>query len=109
MLGAGTSGILLTPSDATRLRMNVGVRAGTQGATATVLLRDASGALVRTLQKTYPPNFFEQVSGATFLEGSFGVDSSFEIRVTAGSLLVYAATADNTTQDPSIVVARRLF
>jgi hypothetical protein len=64
---------------------------------------------VRTLQKTYAPNFFEQVSGSVFLEGGFGPDHSFEVRVDTGSLVVYAATADNTTQDPSIVVARRVF
>ncbi|HEY7370463.1 MAG TPA: hypothetical protein VIA29_11280 [Thermoanaerobaculia bacterium] len=108
-LGPGNVGILLTPSDPVRLRMNVGARAGAQGATATVTLRDASGAVVRTLQKTYAPNFFEQVSGSVFLEGGFGPDHSFEVRVDTGSLVVYAATADNTTQDPSIVVARRVF
>jgi hypothetical protein len=108
-LGPGDSGILLTPSDPVRFRMNVGARAGTQGATVTVTLRDASGAVVRTVQKIYPPNFFEQVAGSTFLEGSFGPDNSMQIHVLSGSLVAYAATADNTTQDPSIVVARKLF
>jgi hypothetical protein len=107
-LGSNDFAVLFTPSDPVRLRLNLGTRAGAQGATVRVTLRDATGATVRTLEKSYPPNFFEQVPAATFLQGAFGPDSTIEVRVLSGTLVVYGATADNTTQDPSIVVGRKV-
>ena len=73
-----------------------------------VTRRSADGTVLQTLTKTYPPNFFEQISGAEFLAGSpFGASDSITILVTSGSAIVYGVTADNTTQDPSIQFATR--
>jgi virginiamycin B lyase len=109
ILGAGDHGVLLTPADTTRFRMNIGVRTGPAGASMTVVRRNAAGAIVQTLAKSYPATFFEQISGAEFLAGTpFGASDSITIQVTGGSAIVYAITADNTTQDPSIEFASRL-
>jgi uncharacterized repeat protein (TIGR01451 family) len=108
ILGAGDHGVLFTPADTERFRMNIGVRSGSSGAAMTVTRRNAAGTVVQTLTKSYPPNFFEQISGVEFLAGApFGANDSITIEVTSGSAIVYGATADNTTQDPSIQFATR--
>ncbi len=109
VLEAGDHGVLLTPADIARFRMNIGVRTGPSGASMTVTRRNAAGTILQTLAKSYPPTFFEQISGAEFLAGTpFGASDSITIQVTAGSAIVYGITADNTTQDPSIQFATRL-
>jgi len=103
ILGAGDHGVLFTPADTGRFRMNIGVRSGPSGAAMTVTRRNAAGTVVQTLTKSYPPNFFEQISGVEFLAGApFGANDSITILVNSGSAIVYGVTADNTTQDPSI-------
>ncbi len=107
-LGAGDHGVLFSPADTERFRMNIGVRSGPSGAAMTVTRRSAAGNVVQTLTKSYPPNFFEQISGVEFLAGApFGANDSITIQVTSGSAIVYGASADNTTQDPSIQFATR--
>ena len=108
ILGAGDHGVLFTPVDTGRFRMNIGVRSGPSGAAMAVTRRSAAGTVVQTLEKSYPPNFFEQISGVEFLAGApFGANDSITIQVTSGSAIVYGATADNTTQDPSIQFATK--
>jgi hypothetical protein len=108
ILAAGDLGVLFTPADTGRFRLNIGVRSGLSGAAMTVTRRNAAGTVVQTLTKSYPPNFFEQISGVEFLEGApFGANDSITIQVISGSAIVYGATADNTTQDPSIQFATK--
>ncbi|HYR45435.1 MAG TPA: hypothetical protein VER78_00425, partial [Thermoanaerobaculia bacterium] len=108
VLGAGDHGVLFAPANTARFRMNIGVRTGSGGATITVTRRDASGATLQTLTKSYAANFFEQIGTSAFLEGAvFQSNDSITVQVTAGSITVYAATADNITQDPSIQFATR--
>lgn len=108
ILGAGDHGVLFAPADTDRFRMNIGVRSGSSGAAMTVTRRNAAGTVVQTLTKSYPPNFFEQISGVEFLAGApFGANDSITIEVTSGSAIVYGATADNATQDPSIQFATK--
>jgi hypothetical protein len=108
VLETGDRGVLFTPSDLARFRMNIGIRTGTAGASAIVTRRDSAGALVQTLSKVYPPNFFEQIAATAFLSGTaFGANDSITIQVTAGSITVYGATADNASQDPSLQFATK--
>jgi uncharacterized repeat protein (TIGR01451 family) len=108
ILEAGDHGVIFTPADIGRFRMNVGVRTGPSGAAMTVTRRSANGTVLQTLTKSYAPNFFEQISGAEFLATApVGANDSITIQVTSGSAIVYAVTADNTTQDPSIQFATK--
>jgi uncharacterized repeat protein (TIGR01451 family) len=108
LLQAGDHGVLFTPADVVRFRMNIGVRTGPSGAAMIVTRRSADGTVLQTLTKIYAPNFFEQISGAEFLAASpFGANDSLTIQVTSGSAIVYGVTADNTTQDPSIQFATK--
>ena len=66
-LRPGQSGVLLLPANLTSFRFNLGVRTLEAGAAATVTLRDAAGAVVATVSRTFPVTYHEQQSAAAFL------------------------------------------
>lgn len=108
-LRAGDRATLIGPPDATLFRFNVGVRALSPGAALNITVRSASGSVIKTLQKSYGADFFEQRDVASFLEGlSLGANETIGIDVTAGNVIVYGAIADNRSVDPSFQVARRV-
>jgi hypothetical protein len=85
------------------------VRTLAGGATIAVTVRNSAGAILRSLSRSYPPNFFQQVDAATFL-GSLppGSNESITIDVVSGSLFLYGATADNRTNDPALQFAKNI-
>ncbi len=101
---------LVTPADPSKTRFNIGVRSGFAGAALTAVLRDTNGVTIRTVTKTYQPNWFEQVDSTSFFGGTaIGGNESIAITVTSGSAIVYGSTTDNTTNDPNIQFATALF
>jgi hypothetical protein len=107
-LVAGERGFLIAPPDAALYRFNVGVRTLGAGATLTITARNTAGTVTRVLTRTYPPNYFEQRDSASFLNGAAAAASeSFAIQVVSGSAIVYGATVDNRTNDPSLQLAKR--
>jgi hypothetical protein len=110
VIPAGFTGFLVTPVDPTKTRFNIGVRTFFSGATITAVLRDTNGAALKTVSKTYLPNFFEQVDSTSFFAGTvIGPNQSISITVGGGSAVVYGATTDNITNDPNIQFAVALF
>lgn len=59
-LRPGRSGVLLLPADMARFRFNLGVRTLEAGASATLTLRDASGAVVAAVPRGLPATYHEQ-------------------------------------------------
>jgi hypothetical protein len=107
-LVAGERGFLIAPPDAALYRFNVGVRTLGAGATLTITARNTAGTVTRVLTRTYPPNYFEQRDSASFLNGAAAAaNESFAIQVVSGSAIVYGATVDNHTNDPSLQLAKR--
>jgi streptogramin lyase len=107
VLQAEAPGVLLVPADLTRFRFNLGVRTLGTEATATLTLRDASGATVTTVSREFSPIYHEQRSAGEFLGGStLPAGGSIGISMTSGSAIFYGATVDNTTGDPSMQIAR---
>lgn len=106
---AGATGFLVAPPDAAGFRFNIGIRSLLSGATVTFRVRDAGGAIVRTVTKTYDPTFYEQQSAETLLGGPIAANDQIEVSVSSGSAIIYGATVDNTTNDPSIQFVRVLF
>jgi hypothetical protein len=106
VLTGGTIGILVAPADLTHFRFNIGVRTLSSGVGFTMWLRRASGATVHGELRSYDPNFFEQVSAQEFLGVPLEADDSIEITVERGSVIIYGATTDNTTNDSSLQYAR---
>jgi hypothetical protein len=108
ILSNGASGFLLAP-EPVKFRFNLGVRTFFSGATILFGQRDASGAIVRTASKTYPPTYFEQRPAADVLGGPIGANDSIEVFVAEGDAVVYGATVDNTNNDPSVQFARLVY
>jgi hypothetical protein len=107
-LGVGEKGILVAPPDAALYRFNIGVRTLGAGATISITLRNAAGTVTRTLTRTYPANYFEQRDSAAFLEGpAVAANDTITVQVVSGRAIVYGATVDNRTNDPSLQLARR--
>ncbi|MDQ5873371.1 MAG: hypothetical protein M3547_14315 [Acidobacteriota bacterium] len=99
-------GVLLVPVDLAAYRMNIGVR--TLDATLMWLtVRDAGGAIVATVSRSFPAVYHEQQAAGVFLNGlPIPPGGSVEVAVGSGSAIVYGATVDNRTGDPSLQIAR---
>ncbi|HEX9458083.1 MAG TPA: hypothetical protein VGA84_03010 [Thermoanaerobaculia bacterium] len=111
VIQGGFTAFLVTPVDPTKTRFNIGVRTGASGANLTAVLRDTNGTALKTVTKSYLPNWFEQVDSTAFFAGTaVGANQSISITVTiGGSAIVYGSTTDNTTNDPNIQFAVALF
>lgn len=106
-LRPGNFAVLLLPADLTNFRFNLGVRTLDGGATATLTLRDAAGAVVGTVSRAFPATYHEQQSAGVFLGVStLPAGGSIEITVGSGAAIIYGATVDNRTGDPSLQIAR---
>ncbi|MEO8349041.1 MAG: hypothetical protein ABI610_09025 [Acidobacteriota bacterium] len=107
-LGAGQRGVLVAPIDTAVYRFNVGVRTLSAGAGLSIVVRNAAGTVTRTLTRTYAPNYFEQRDSGAFLDAVLTASDTITISVVSGSAIVYGATVDNRTNDPSLQLARRI-
>ena len=98
---------LIAPRDLTRYRLNIGVRAIESGATLDLTIRNAAGATRHTRSLTFAAHEFLQQPGNSFAGIALQSDDSIEIRIAAGSAIIYATTVDNITNDGAIQVLRR--
>ncbi|MEO8033622.1 MAG: hypothetical protein ABI837_04270 [Acidobacteriota bacterium] len=97
-------GFLPTPIDIDRTRMNIGVRSWVGGATLTATLTDMHGTVLKTVTKSYPPNWFEQVDVTTFMGTPVRSNEVIRFTITSGAAIVYGSSTDNITNDPAAVV-----
>jgi hypothetical protein len=95
------TGYLIGPSDTARFRYNIGLRTLTDPVTITATVRNTAGGLVHTVTRAYPKNFFLQSSVTGFLGFSLANNQSIQITYQNGGLILYGATVDNITNDPS--------
>jgi len=106
VISAGATAFMATPVDVTRTRFNIGVRALFSGAELTAQLLDKTGHVLASASKRYPEGQMEQVDAASFFGGvPVGSNQTVKITVTDGSAIVYGATTDNVTNDPSVQYA----
>ena len=107
-LQPGDSSRLTAPADPAHFRMNVGVRTLATATSVTVTLYSSSGATLASALRSYPPEYFEQVSAESFAGvASVGANQTIGVLVNSGSAIVYAATADNRTNDPSMQLGNK--
>ncbi len=111
VLKAGDHADLLIPDDLSKQRINVGVR--TFAATVlAITLSDRNGFFQGgqpLLTKSIPAGEFEQLSLSDFLGGAvLPPGGSARVEVIGGEALVFDAVTDNTTNDSSYYLARRL-
>jgi len=106
-LSPGQASVLILPADTSNFRFNLGVRTLETEAMATLTVRDAAGAVLETVSRTFPATYHEQRSAGEFLGvAALPAGGSVGISMTSGSAIFYGATVDNTTGDPSFQVAR---
>jgi streptogramin lyase len=105
-LHAGRRGVLTIPLDLTNFRMNIGVRTLNAPVLMTVTVRDAGGAIAATVPKFFQATYHEQQTAGAFLNGlPLPPGGSITATVEAGAAIVYGATVDNRTGDPSLQIA----
>jgi hypothetical protein len=105
----GAQVFLSQPHDPANFRMNIGVRTFEQGAQLLVLHLAKSGVFLGTVaQKTYPPNYFEQVGLQQFVDNlPPSPDGLLAISIKSGSAVIYGSTTDNRTNDSFVTIASR--
>jgi hypothetical protein len=106
VLTAGDSGYLILPSDTEAFRFNIGVRMLSVGGWVQFVVYDANGDQVADVARTMDAYTFVQTEATGFLGVDLPPGGSIRVRPTAGSVIVYGATVDEVTQDPSIQFAR---
>jgi hypothetical protein len=108
--GISVTGVLIGPADTSRFRYNVGIRTLDDPVSVSVSVKDADGSVVHTFSASYPPNEFVQSSSRDFL-GDFDLESNQTLVITfsGGKAILYGATVDNVTNDPSVQFMPYLF
>jgi hypothetical protein len=104
-LQPGETGVLLAPVSTVAARFNIGIRSLGDGVSLTATVRRSDGSMAAATTKTYPADFFEQRSAAEFLGTELGPSDSITLQVHSGSAVIYGASTDNITQDPSVQLA----
>jgi hypothetical protein len=108
--GVSVTGVLLTPPDLTKYRMNIGIRTIGGPVGVSVSVKDTNGNVIHTASSTYSANAFFQLSTHDFLGGfDIGPNQTLVITFSNGGAIIYGATTDNVTNDPSIQFLPYLF
>src|SRR5262245_9933651 len=108
--GASITGVLVGPILVDRFRYNVGLRTVGAPVHVSVTVLDSAGATVHTADHDYPADYFIQSTVTDFLDGfAIGDNHSLRITFSGGGLIIYGATVDNTTNDPSAQFMPYLF
>lgn len=103
VLHPGDLAILLTPSDLTNYRVNIGVRTLSQDATVTVQY-----GFRAAVDKVFPANTFRQYGLTTDFGDTAAVpNEQIFFFVDSGDAIIYMSTTDNRTNDSSIAFAHR--
>jgi hypothetical protein len=100
------TGVILIPSNFTIARFNAGIRTLEEGASVTFTVRNATGAVVGSNTRDFPPEYHEQQSAVGFLRVlEVPPGGSISIAVNSGAAIVYGVAVDNITGDASLQVA----
>lgn len=106
VVSQGSTAFMLTPVEPARTRLNIGVRTFFSGASLSAQLLDNVGHVLASVTKTYTATYFEQVDSTSFFGGvPIGANQIIKISVSDGSAIIYGATTDNVTNDPSVQYA----
>jgi len=104
----GRSAYLVLPADLDRFRFNIGLRTLASAASVQFSVRDADGNIVGLGSKSMPASSFLQQEAGVLLGLELPPSGTIRIVINGGATVVYGATIDNVTQDPSIQFARTL-
>ena len=102
----GKQGYLVLPADLDRFRFNIGVRTLTSAAMVQFSVIDAGGDIVGVSSRSMPISSFLQQEAGAMLGLPLPPKGTIRIVVNGGGTVVYGATIDNITNDPSVQYAR---
>jgi len=108
ILVAGSSGVLVTPSDLNRFRLNIGIRTLSNGVTMTISVYDAVRTLVRTVTRSFVASYFAQFAAADLLGGPIAPNETVVFRIDSGSAVIYSSSAANSGGGLTLQVLSRL-
>jgi hypothetical protein len=101
--GVSVAGVLIGPSDVSRFRYNIGIRTLATPVSVSIVVRDSAGNTVHSHVETYPAEYYTQKSASDFLGGfDLAGDDSIFIFFSGGGAIIYGATTDDVTNDPSV-------
>jgi hypothetical protein len=102
-VGVSVTGVLICPPDLSRYRFNVGIRTIGGPVGVSVSVKDPDGNVVHTSSTVYPADSFTQVSVHDFAGGfDVGANDTLVVTFSNGGAIIYGATTDNITNDPSV-------
>lgn len=109
-VGVSVTGVLIGPPDVAKYRLNIGIRTIGGPVSVSVSVKDHGANVVRTFSQSYPADSFTQLSVHDFL-GGFDLDANETLVITfsGGGAIIYGATTDNVTNDPSVQFMPYLF
>jgi hypothetical protein len=109
-VGVSVTGVLVCPPDFARYRYNIGIRTIGGPVSVSVSVKDPDGNVVHSFSKNYDADSFSQISVHEFLGGfDPGNNDSLVITFSGGGAIIYGATTDNVTNDPSVQFMPYLF
>lgn len=108
-LQTGESGVIITPKDPVKARLNLGIRSLDVGASLLITVRSKNGVVRGTATKTYGPNYFEQVNANSYVGMTLDGSDTITFTINSGKAIIYGAQTDNKTQDPSAQYAKKAF
>jgi hypothetical protein len=99
---------LVIPTDTANYRMNIGSRSLGSAVHVGCFLYDAAGQQAATVSKSYPANYFEQVTLQEFIGASVAVPpaGTLDCQGFFGDSIIYSSITDNRTNDSAIYIAR---
>jgi hypothetical protein len=88
--------------------MNIGSRSFGSAVHVGCFLYDAAGQQAATVSKSYPANYFEQVTLQEFIGASVAVPpaGTLDCQGFFGDSIIYSSITDNRTNDSAIYIAR---
>ena len=82
-------------------RFNIGIRTLEAGARILATVQDRDGAVLKTVELSYPGTYFFQTSANSLLNMTVTGDERVTFKVLEGAAFFYGVWTDNVTQDPS--------
>lgn len=99
--------LLFAPQDPARFRMNIGIRT-LEANEIQFLHLGPDGSLRAFVKKNYPADYFTQGSAASFTGVTPASGDSIIVYSQQKAFFAYSSIIDNTTNDPSVQVAKHL-
>lgn len=105
-LTSGDERVLIGAASASEERMNVGIRTFLLPTTLRFEVRGAEGTIVRTSERAFAPESFDQFSINDLTGGELHDDDSVRVILVNGQSMVYGVLTDNLTNDPRFELLR---